>query len=183
MISNKVLLEQFKLTDIYLDLHDYQNMTQKKLSHKIPKWEKIVGPKYSFHQGSNDIEPRLYLLSEGLYEFGQHLKKYCKRCDKKLYFVYDTIRDWRGHLRPFKYCNKQFWKSYRANLKILLSNAKEHYLATKIEHENALKVHKAEHQNTSVACECGGKYAIRNKLKHFATQKHKKFCAPTGTDC
>ena len=30
-------------------------------------------------------------------------------------------------------------------------------------------------QNKEVECECGGKYTVRNKLKHFATGKHTKW--------
>ena len=34
---------------------------------------------------------------------------------------------------------------------------------------------KYAHQNTEIECECGGKYSVRNKLKHFATGKHTKW--------
>jgi hypothetical protein len=166
MLSNKKLEEQFKLTDFYADMHDYKNMTQLALSSKIPKWKKIFSK-----------------AVESTWDIKQHLKKYCKQCEEPILFVHSQLLDSTGHYRDFRTHRIQFWSYYKKNLGDLWASAKEHYLATKEAHDNALKIHKEEHQKTEVVCQCGGKYSIRNKLKHFATQKHVKFCALNEDQC
>ena len=162
MLSNKKLEEQFKLTDFYADMHDFKNMTQLALSSKIPKWKKLFTEIF---------------FKSGNWERKQHLKKYCKQCEEPILFVHSTMQDGWGNYKDFRTPRTQFWDYYKWEVGQLWKNAKDYYLATKKEHEEALKIHKKEHQNTEVMCACGGKYSIRNKLKHFDTQKHVKFCA------
>ena len=161
MISNSKLQEQFKLTDIYADLHNFKNMTQLALSSKIPKWKKVFDKK--------NIDAPLKIK--------QHLKKWCKLVEEPMLFIHDRQQDAWGNYRDFRTHRIQFWNFYKQNAAQIWTAAKDHYLATKEAHDEALKIHKAEHQNTEVACPCGGKYSLRNKLKHFATQKHATFCA------
>jgi hypothetical protein len=147
-------------TDIYIDLSNYKEMTQLELSKKIPKWRKIYNDKN---------------LAGSPYHRKLHLKKYCSACDDDEIFYHSTILDHTNHHRPFKSYNETFWSKYRLFSKNLILDAGAHYKAQKELNENALKTKMADHQKTDVICECGGHYSLRNKIKHFSTQKHVNF--------
>jgi hypothetical protein len=133
-IPESVLLEQFQLTDIYLDLHDYRNMTQEELSEKIAKWDRI------FSNFRNDNIPLVL----------RHLRKYCRRCDERLFHVSGIYPDPNnnGRRRRFHWYGTEFYLSYRNQLRRLRTLARDHYRATETANADALAVRIAEFQNT-----------------------------------
>lgn len=153
--------KEIEQSDMYLEFVNYKEMSQLELSKKIPKWRKIFddeGIKYSSYQRK------------------LHLKKYCSNCDANVIYIHSTILDQTNHNRPFKKCNDLFWIDYIKICKKLCLDAEEHYKTQKELNETELKAKMETHQKTDIVCECGGHYSLRNKVKHFTTQKHIKFC-------
>jgi hypothetical protein len=147
-------------TDMYLDLVNYKEMSQLELSKKLPKWRKIF----------NDEK-----IKGGCYQRKLHLRKYCSNCDDDVIYIHSTILDHTNHNRPFKSYNQLFWNEYRKITRKLILDAEEHYKTQKDLNEMETKAKMVEHQKTDVVCECGGHYSLRNKVKHFSTQKHINF--------
>lgn len=147
-------------TDMYLDLVNYKEMTQLELSKKLPKWRKVI----------NDEK-----IKGSSYQRKLHLRKYCSNCDDDVIFNHSTILDQTNHNRPFKSYNQLFWNEYRKITRKLFLDAEEHFTAQKILNETETKAKMVEHQKTDVVCGCGGHYSLRNKVKHFSTQKHINF--------
>jgi len=133
--------QQFIKTEIYKDIGDYKNLSLLALSKKLPYWK------------------RIYNISEGHLGKIQHLRNYCRDCDKDVIFIVSLLRTFDSHYKPFTDYNLNFWEYYRENFKKLYFEAKEYYSETTKANEN-------------VNCPCGGHYTSINKAKHFKTKKH-----------
>ena len=91
-------------------------------------------------------------------------------------FYFKQSEDDSGHVRNYKFAKDEFWREYFKRVNHLLKLANTHYVETKALHDAQLKERMASHQNTEIICECGGNYSLRNKQKHFKTQRHIKYC-------
>jgi hypothetical protein len=152
---------EFRKSDVYFDLGNYKDMSQLELSKKIPKWQKHL---------------RLGTVNSGVAKRRKYLLKFCRKCDHGLMFRTIESDDDNGHLRRRQVVKDDFWIEYVRRLKFVLKVANEHYQSTKALHDAQLKERMTLHQNSEVSCECGGKYSLRNKQKHFKTQKHIQYC-------
>ena len=152
--------KEIEQSDMYLEFVNYKEMSQLELSKKIPKWRKIY----------NDEG-----IKNSSYQRKSHLKKYCSNCDANVIYNHSTISDHTNHNRHWKTCNDLFWIDYRKICKKLCLDAEEHYKTQKDLHEAELKAKMENYQKTDIVCECGGHYSLRNKVKHFTTQKHIKY--------
>jgi len=148
MKHNLIILDdEFKKTEIYKDIGDYKNMTQLALSKKIPHWNII------------------YQKTRNLYKLQRisYLKNYCRDCDVDIMFLVRKdifVNSWRHY--PIKKTSKdEFWDFYTEQFKILLDDAFDYFMTTKIDNEE-------------VQCFCGGHYQATNKGKHYKTKKHLK---------
>jgi len=138
--------EQFIKTEIYKDIGDYKNLSLLALSKKLPYWKRI------YSKGAEG----------GHLGKVQHLRNYCRDCDKDVIFVIHLQKTFDSHYRPFTDYNERFWIYYREQFKKLYLDAQDHYIQTSQDQE-------------AVRCDCGGHYTRVNKAKHFKTKKHLKF--------
>ena len=81
--------------------------------------------------------------------------------------------DYIGYERPMKMQNRPFVFAYITFAKKHLDIMLKIFNARKEGLEQVQSEHIKEHQNKKIQCECGGKYTLCNKLKHFQTKKHK----------
>ena len=158
--SDIQLQNELKLTDIYLDLCNFNEMSQLELSKKLPKWKKIF----------NDKELNIS------YNKVQHLKTYCGNCEKSIMFNHSLFLDHSGHCRKSKNYCPVFWKAYMSCNRNIYKEAEAVFIARKENNTLILKIKMEEHQKQKIACECSGYYSLRNKVKHSLTLKHIKFC-------
>jgi hypothetical protein len=137
--------QEFTKSKIYKDIGDYKNMTLLALSKKLPYWR------------------RIYLQTlNGEYSKINHLRNYCRDCDKEEMFTIKMYLTEYGNKKPWTRLNEKFWKSYKENFIKLYSEALEYYRET-------------SKANEEVRCPCGGHYQATNKAKHFKTQRHLSF--------
>jgi len=156
--------EEFLLTEIYYELGNYKEMNQLQLSKSIPKWKKIFLAERNQKQG---IYGKLLFLN-----------KYCGDVEKDIRIETSYLIDSWGKKRDFKKPNIKFYKNILRQHSNLILDADQYFNETKIEKEKVLNEKMKVHQATEITCECGGKYSMRNKQKHFATMKHIKYCKP-----
>jgi hypothetical protein len=156
--------EEFLLTEMYYELGNYKEMNQLQLSKCIPKWKKIF------------LEERNQ--KQGIYGDLLFLKKYCGDVDRDIKYITTQLTDSWNKKRDFKKPNIKFYKNILRQLSNLLVDSEEYFNSIKIEKEKELNEKMKIHQAIEITCECGGKYSMRNKQKHFATMKHIKYCKP-----
>jgi len=154
--------EEFLLTEIYYELGNYKEMNQLQLSKSIPKWKKI------FLTERNQ--------TKSIYGKVLFLKKYCGDVDRDIKYITTKLTDSWGKKRDFKKPNIEFYKNILRQHSNLLVNADQYFNEKKIEKETETNEKMKAHQATEITCECGGKYSMRNKQKHFTTMKHIKYC-------
>ena len=156
--------EEFQQTEIYYELGNYKEMNQLQLSKSIPKWKKIFLEERNQHRG--------------IYGKKLFINKYCGDVDEDISIETTQLIDSWNKKRDFKKPNIEFYKNILRQHSNLLVDAEEYFNATKIEKEKETNEKMKVHQATEITCECGGKYSMRNKQKHFKTLKHINYCKP-----
>jgi hypothetical protein len=155
-LPSEKYINEFKKTEVFIDLGNYADLSQLELSKKIPKWERILNNKQ---------------INNGVYYQTQSRKKYCRDCTESEKFIHSNTYDDNGHKRDFRKPNESFWKAYRHLFRELLKEARNFYEKRKSENKVLMLDKISKHQNTQVICECGGKYTTRNKQTHSTTTK------------
>jgi len=153
--------EEFLLTEMYYELGNYKEMNQLQLSKCIPKWKKIF------------LEER---NKKGIYGKVLFLKKYCDDVDRDIKYITTQLTDSWNKKRDFKEPNIKFYKNILRQHSNLLVDSEEYFNSIKIEKEKVSNEKMKVHQATEITCDCGGKYSMRNKQKHFKTMKHINYC-------
>lgn len=156
--------EEFKQTEMFYELGNYKEMNQLQLSKSIPKWKKI------FLAERNQIR--------GIYGKLLFIRKYCRDVDEDISIDKSYLIDSWNKKRDFKKPNIEFYRNILKQYSNLLVDADQYFNETKIEKEKELNDKMKAHQATEIICDCGGKYSMRNKQKHFTTLKHIKYCKP-----
>ena len=157
-------VEEFQLTDMFYELGNYKEMNQLQLSKSIPKWKNIY-----FTERNN---------RQGIYGKKLFINKYCSDVDEDIRIETTQLIDSWNKKRDFKKPNIPFYNNIIKQFSNLLLDAEKHFNETKIEKEKELNDKMKIHQATEIICECGGKYSMRNKQKHFKTMKHINYCKP-----
>lgn len=157
--------EEFQETEMFYELGNYKEMNQLQLSKSIPKWKKIFLAERNQNQG---IYGKLLFI-----------RKYCSDVDKEISIDTTQLIDSWKKKRDFNKPNIEFYKNILRQFSNLLLDADQYFNEIKIEKEKELNDKMKIHQSTEIICDCGGKYSMRNKQKHFKTLKHINYCKQT----